>query len=33
MQRKRSDIIIDGNKTKEEIINEIEKNIKKWHLT
>lgn len=33
MQRKRSDILIDGNKTKEEIMNEIEKYIKKWHLT
>jgi uridine kinase len=32
MQRKRADIIIDGNKTKEEIIHEIEAYIKKWHI-
>ncbi len=31
IQRKRADIIIDGNKTKEEIIQEIERHITKWH--
>ena len=30
LQRKEADIIIDGNKTKEEITKEIEKYIKKW---
>lgn len=33
IQRKRADIIIDGNKTKEEIIEDMEGNIKKWHIT
>jgi uridine kinase len=33
MQRKEADIIVDGNKTKEEIIIEVENNIKKWHTT
>lgn len=32
IQRKRADIIIDGNKTKDEIIKEVEKVIKKWHI-
>jgi len=31
IQRKESDIIIDGNKSKEEIVEDIEKQIKKWH--
>lgn len=31
IQRKEADITIDGNKSKEEIIKEIEGNIKKWH--
>lgn len=31
-QRKNADIIIDGNKTKEEIIKELESSVKKWHL-
>jgi len=31
IQRDKADIIIDGNKSKEEIIGEIEKQIKKWH--
>ncbi len=31
IQRKRADIIIDGNKTKEEIIQEMERYIKKWY--
>src|SRR3989344_164183 len=33
IQRKRADIIIDGNKTKEKIIEDMEGNIKKWHIT
>ena len=32
IQQKRADIIIDGNKTKEEITNELEEYIKKWHV-
>ena len=31
IQRKEADIIIDGNRTKEEIIKELERHIKKWH--
>ena len=31
LQRKEADILIDGNKSKEEIIQEIERYIKKWH--
>jgi uridine kinase len=31
LQRKEADIIIDGNKSIEEISKEIEKHIKKWH--
>lgn len=30
-QRKEADVIIDGNKTKEEIIKNVESYIKKWH--
>jgi len=30
IQRKEADIVIDGNKSKEEIIKEIERHIKKW---
>ena len=33
IQRKRADIIIDGNKTKEKIIEDMEGNIKKWRIT
>lgn len=33
IQRKESDIKLDGNKTKEEIVEEVEKNILKWHTT
>jgi uridine kinase len=33
IQKKRADIVIDGNKTKEEIIEEIEGYIQKWHTT
>jgi len=32
IQRKRADIIIDGNKTKEKIIQEIDGYIKKWQI-
>ncbi|NMB66560.1 hypothetical protein GYA25_00660 [Candidatus Woesearchaeota archaeon] len=32
MQRKEADIILDGNKSKEELIKEIEGNIGKWHI-
>ena len=32
-QKEKADIIIDGNKTKEEIIQEVERYIKKWHTT
>lgn len=32
IQRKRADIIIDGNKTKEKIIQEVDGYIKKWHI-
>lgn len=32
MQRREADITIDGNKSKEEIINEIESYIKKWRV-
>jgi uridine kinase len=31
-QRKEADIILDGNKSKEEIIGEVERSIKKWHI-
>jgi len=31
MQRKEADIVIDGNQSKEKIIDEMEKHIKKWH--
>ena len=31
-QRKEADIILDGNKTKEQIIKDVEENIKKWHI-
>ena len=31
LQKRKADCIIDGNKTKKEIINEIEDYIKKWH--
>lgn len=31
-QRKQADVIIDGNKSKEEIIVELEKQIKKWRI-
>lgn len=31
IQRKEADIIVDGNKTKEEIVKEVESSIKKWH--
>jgi len=33
IQRKRADITIDGNKSKEDIIKEVERHIKKWHTT
>lgn len=32
IQRKEAEIIIDGNKSKEEIIEEMEGYIKKWHI-
>ncbi len=32
IQRKEADIIIDGNKSKEEIISEVEGQIKKWRI-
>lgn len=32
IQRKHADAIIDGNKSKEEIISEVEGQIKKWHI-
>ena len=31
IQKSRADIIIDGNKSKEEIIEEIEEHMRKWH--
>lgn len=31
-QQKRADIIINGNNSKEKIIGDIEKQIKKWHI-
>lgn len=31
IQKNRADIIIDGNKTKEEIIKKLDKYIQKWH--
>jgi thymidylate kinase len=31
IQKSRADIIINGNKSKEEIIEEIEKHIRKWN--
>ncbi|MBI2047095.1 hypothetical protein HYT26_02960 [Candidatus Pacearchaeota archaeon] len=33
IQKKEADIIIDGNKSKEEIMEDIEKQIKKWKIT
>lgn len=32
MQRKEADVIINGNKTREEVVKEVEKSIKKWHV-
>lgn len=32
LQRKEADIVIDGNKTKAEIVEEIERHIKKWQI-
>ena len=32
IQRKEADIIIDGNKTKEELAKEVESSSKKWHI-